>query len=104
MTRDEKLHKFVEQLQEDQNNLVVILFGSQARGDSTEESDIDLVVIVKEGYKRAAEYFDSQAFEIIYTTEAGALEYWRANMHDAVGLWRVGKVLFDRDGTGERLK
>src|SRR3989344_6245287 len=104
MTKDEKLQKFVEHLKEDQNTLAVILFGSHARGNSRPDSDIDLVVICKEGYKRAAEFFEDQAFEIIYTTEKSAIEYWQGNKHDAIGLWAVAKVLFDRDGTGERLR
>lgn len=81
-----------------------MFFGSHARGDSRPDSDIDLVVILKEGYKRAAEYFEDQAFEKIYTTEQAAIEYWQNNKHDAVGLWTVAKVLFDQDDTGERLK
>lgn len=104
MTKEEKLQKFTEQLASDENTLAVILFGSQARGDSTDESDIDLVVILKEGYERRVEFFDGQAFEIIYTTEEAAVDYWHANMADAVSLWRVAQVLFDRDGIGERLK
>lgn len=104
MTREEKLTRFIERLEEDGNTLSVILFGSQARGNSRPESDIDLVVILKEGYKRVVEYFEDQAFEIIYTTEQAAIEYWQNNKYDAVGLWIVAKVLFDRDGTGEKLK
>ena len=104
MTKEEKLEKFTERLTEDNNTLSVILFGSQARGGSTPESDIDLVVILKEGYKRVAEYFEDQAFEIIYTTEQAAIEYWEKNKQDAVGLWTVAKVVFDRDGTGARLR
>lgn len=80
------------------------MFGSYARGNSRPDSDIDLVIILKDGYKRAAEDFEGQAFEIICTTEKSAVEYWTANKHDAVGLWSVARVAFDRDGTGERLK
>lgn len=104
MTKDEKLQKFMKHLAGDKNTLTIILFGSYARGNSSLDSDIDLVVILKEGYKRTVEYFEKQAFEIIYTTEQAAVEYWKNNKHDAVGLWNVAKIPFDRDGTGERLK
>jgi len=103
MTKDEKLRKFTEHLGENPNILAVILFGSHARGNSKPDSDIDLVVIVKDGYKRVAEYFENQVFEIIYTTEQEAITYWQNNKHDAIGLWSVAQILFDRDGTGKRL-
>ncbi len=104
MTKEEKLQAFIEQLSRDSNTLAVIVFGSYARGDSRPDSDIDLVVILKKGYKRIAEFVDGQAFEIIYTTEADGIKYWESHKHDGVGLWKVARVLYDRDGTGERLK
>ena len=104
MSKEEKLERFTERLVADEDVLAIIIFGSKARGNSRPESDIDLVVILKDGYKRAVEYLDDQAFEIIYTTERKALEYWQSNKHDAIGLWNIAKVLFDRDGTGKRLE
>ncbi len=104
MTKQEKLNTFVENKKTDENVLAIIVFGSYARGNSRPESDIDLVIILKDGYKRAAEVFEEQAFEIIYTTEKSAIEYWNCNKHDAVGLWSVAQIAYDRDGTGERLK
>ncbi len=98
------LDRFIARLAEDSNVLAVILFGSYARGNSRPESDIDLVVIVKEGYKRAVEVFEDQAFEIVYTTEESAKEYWKSNKHDAAILWSVAKVILDRGGTGQRLE
>ena len=100
----EKLDKFLEQLQNKNNILAVILFGSYARGNNRPDSDIDLVVIIKEGYKRAVEYLEGQAFEIFYVTEKGATDYWENNKSDGVSLWENAQVLFDRDGTGQRLK
>ncbi len=104
MKKEDTLNRFVAKLQTDPNVLSIILFGSYARGNSRPDSDIDLVVILKEGYKRAAEIFEGQAFEIIYTTEKSALEYWQSHKYDAVGLWTVAKVIFDREGAGERLQ
>ncbi len=61
-------------------------------------------MILTEGYSRAVEYRGGQAFEIIYSTEKGAFDYWESNKDDAAGLWAVAKILFDRDGTIDRLK
>jgi len=101
---NQETQNFCEELKERPDVLGVILFGSWARGNNRPDSDVDLVVILTDGYRRAVEYRDEQAFEIIYTTEKGALDYWESHTDDAAGLWAVAKILFDRDGTVERLK
>ena len=59
--------EFVEDLKKRSDVLGIILFGSWARGNNRPDSDVDLVVILKEGFRRTVEYRGSQAFEIIYT-------------------------------------
>jgi len=97
-------HSFLEDLKQRRDVLGVIMFGSQARGNYRPDSDVDLVVILTEEYRRAVEYRDGQAFEIIYTTARGALEYWKSHIDDAAGLWAVAKVLYDKDGTIAQLE
>jgi predicted nucleotidyltransferase len=97
-------NKFLEELKQRADVLGVIMFGSWARGNSRPDSDVDLVIILTDGYRRTVEHRNGQAFEIIYTTENAALEYWESHKDDAAGLWAVAKVLFDKDGTVERLK
>src|ERR1700733_10503806 len=97
-------HNFLENLKQRTDVLGVIMFGSQAHGNSRPDSDVDLVVILTEGFRRAVEYHDGQAFEIIYTTATGALAYWESHLDDAAGLWEVAKVLYDRGGTVGHLK
>src|SRR3989344_357665 len=101
---NEETQKFLEELKQRSDVLVVIMFGSWARGNNRPDSDVDLVVILTEGYRRTVEHLDGQAFEIIYTTEKGAFDYWESHKDDAAGLWAVAKILFDKDGTIERLK
>ena len=95
---------FLEKLKQRPDVLGVILFGSWARGNNRPEGDVDLVVILEDGYQRAVEVHEGQPFEIIYTTAKLALEYWQSHKDDAAGLWSVAKILFDRDGTVERLR
>ena len=95
---------FLEELKERNEVLGVILFGSWARGNNYPESDVDLVVILSSGYSRAVEYHSGQVFEIIYTTETSAYDYWISDIDGAAGLWGVAKVLFDKNGAIERLK
>ena len=95
---------FVEDLKKDPNVTGVILFGSWARGNNRPESDVDLVVLLKEGYKRTVEYRNNQAFEIIYTTDKGAFDFWESHKDDAAGLWEVAKILYDANGTVANLE
>lgn len=104
MIMNETTQKFLEELKQRSDVLGVIIFGSWARGNNRPDSDVDLVVILTEGYRRTVEHRNGQAFEIIYTTEKGAFDYWESHKDDAAGLWAVAKILFDKDGTIERLK
>lgn len=82
----------------------VILFGSQARGNSRPDSDVDLVVLVSEGFRRAIDQRDGQAFEIIYISETNAHAFFDGDRDAAADFWQVAKILYDRDGAGERLQ
>ena len=104
ITMNEETQKFLEELKQRADVLGVIMFGSWARGNNRSDSDVDLVVILTEGHRRTVEHRNGQAFEIIYTTEKGAFDYWESHRDDAAGLWAVAKILFDKDDTIERLK
>lgn len=101
---NEETKIFLEELKQRPDVLGVIMFGSWARGNNRPDSDVDLVVILTEGYRRTVEHRNGQPFEIIYTTEKGAFDYWEGHKDDAAGLWEVAKILHDKDGTIERLK
>ena len=96
--------EFIEGLKRRPDIVGIILFGSWARGNNRLDSDVDLVVIVTEGFRRTVEYNNSQAFEIIYTTAKLAFEFWESHKDDCAGLWEVAKVLYDKDRTIERLQ
>lgn len=101
---DNAVNDFYDQLKKNDNVLGIILFGSWARGNSRPDSDVDLLVIQKEGFKKTVEVFKNIPFEITYTTESGVKKYWRGNPDDCVELWNIGKVIFDRDGTIKKLR
>lgn len=101
---NEETQKFLEELKQRSDVLGVIMFGSWARGNNRPDSDVDLVVILTDGYRRTVEHRNGQPFEIIYTTEKGAFDYWEGHKDDAAGLWAVAKILYDKDGTIEQLK
>jgi predicted nucleotidyltransferase len=95
---------FIARQQQEPNVLGIILFGSWARGNNRPDSDVDLVIILRDGYRRAVESHDGQLFEIIYVTEEAAFEFWKNNRDDCAGVWEVATLLFDRDGTVARLE
>jgi predicted nucleotidyltransferase len=95
---------YVARLQADPNVVGIVLFGSWARSTHRPNSDVDLLVIVRHGFKRSVEYHDGQAFEIISTTEQDACAFWQSSPDEAVELWSVAEILFDRDGTMRRLE
>lgn len=101
---NEETKIFIDELKARPDVLGVILFGSWARGNNRPDSDVDLVVILTEGYRRTVEHRNGQVFEIIFITERGALDYWESHKDDAVGLWEVAKILYDKNGAILRLR
>ena len=96
--------EFLKDLEQGEDVFGIILFGSWARGNNRPESDVDLVVILKDGYRRTVEYKNKQAFEIIYTTAESALAFWKSHTDDCFSLWEVAKILYDKDGTIAKLQ
>jgi len=95
---------FLEELKSDQNVIGIVLFGSWARGNNREESDVDLLVLLQEGFKRAIKVSDGQVFELIYTTPDDALKFYSDHLDDAFGLWSVAKNLYSKDSSVENLQ
>ena len=63
------IHAFKNRLEENYGQVILILFGSKARGDGSAESDIDLLVLMERTVDIALE---SQIFRIGFEIE---LEY-----------------------------
>lgn len=101
---EEEAQQILASLRATPDVLGIILYGSRARGNARADSDYDLLVIVKQGFRKAIERRVGTTFEIIYTTEQSCAAYWQGSKDDCVDLWQVAKVLFDRDGTVQRLK
>lgn len=96
---------FFEELYKNPNILGLILFGSYARGDQRPDSDIDLMVIIAEGEtKRKIETKASRTYEMIWVTESEALRYWEGDPDGCYGLWLDAQVIFDKNGSTERLR
>lgn len=96
--------EYVEELAARPEVGAVILFGSQARGDARPNSDVDLVVLVPAGYRRALDERNGQTFELMFLSDDAARGYFRQNLDSAAEFWATAQILFDRDGAGSRLR
>ena len=101
---DRMVHAIVDEVDPER----VILFGSRARGEEREESDVDLVVVEAEPfgpersrhkemvrlYKVLAD-FPVSADVLVYSHEE--VDYWRDSLnHVLARALREGKVLYER--------
>lgn len=105
---DELLQQMVDAIIDEVDPEQVILFGSRARGDSMEESDVDLVVLesspFEEGRSRHAEEVrlynalsDFRVSKDILVYSQKDAEYWRDSLnHVLARALREGRVLYER--------
>ena len=71
---------YVEEVAARPDVAAVILLVSRARGDSRPDSDVDLVVLVPKGHRRAFDERDGQAFELLFLSEAVARDQFLQNL------------------------
>ena len=105
---DEILDRMVRAIVEEVDPEQVILFGSRARGDAGEESDVDLVVVETEPFGKtrsrrleaariyeALADFDTLTDVLLYSRDE--VEHWRHSPnHVLARALREGTVLHDR--------
>ena len=105
---DTLIHQMVQAIVDEVDPEQVILFGSRARGEEREESDVDLVVVEAEPfgpersrhkemvrlYKVLAD-FPVSADVLVYSHDE--VDYWRDSLnHVLARALREGKVLYER--------
>ena len=66
--RHEIAREFVEAISSD-NIVQTILFGSVARGDDTNESDIDILIIIRSDNRQVADMIDKMVVDFILEKE-----------------------------------
>ncbi|MCA9362928.1 nucleotidyltransferase domain-containing protein [Candidatus Kaiserbacteria bacterium] len=101
---NEATENFLEELKADDNVIGVLMFGSWSRGNNRDDSDVDLLILVQNGFKRTVTERDGQMFELIYTTPDAALKYYKEHLDDTYGLWSVAKTLYSKDSVVETLQ
>lgn len=109
MVTQEQIRQAVDILVREAKPLKVILFGSYARGDAHEDSDVDLLVIERDFPDKNAEMVRLQMALRPLHLNADVLvareEYTLSSWADFPGTYlyhalREGKVMYAVDGTG----
>lgn len=107
-TTDQLLQQMVETIVTEVDPEQVILFGSHARGEASENSDVDLIVVESapfdENRDRGAEavrlWRALAGFKIpkdILVYSRDEVEYWRDSLnHVLARALREGKILYER--------
>ena len=96
--------EFIDELKKNKKIQGILIFGSYARGDQRETSDIDILVLVDKGAWRDVETRDGQVFEMVYASLEDAKSFYSSNQNDAVQQWTDGDIIFDRGGDMKKLK
>jgi predicted nucleotidyltransferase len=105
---DELLQEMVDRIVAEVDPEQIILFGSQARGDTHEHSDVDLIVLESEPFNTDRTkhgeivrlYYAlaglGVAKDILVYTQEDA-EYWRDSLNNVLArAIREGRVLYER--------
>ena len=98
----EPVNRFIAARRERGDVSAVLPYGSYARGTPHEQSDVDIIFIVDEGFKSELVEFEGMDFEVLEETKLNMFAFWETNLDEDRHwyLWKDVKVLYDRDGEG----
>ena len=86
----------------DENNIALLVTGSVARKEQTENSDLDLLLIARSKQPFKEEIIDSITVETKTNTLDGFIEKMKSDPMN-VCQWLDTVVLFDKEGTSEKI-
>ena len=85
----------------------VVLFGSYAEGRATEDSDVDLLVVMPHRGRDVEQAFEirrsiarSFPLDLVVRTPAAVRRRLRQNDTFLTSIWRTGKTLYERRAEG----
>jgi len=112
MIQESQIRQVAAQLGTAAQALQVILFGSYARGDATERSDVDLLVVAQTDlprHKRAVDLYRQLrpypfGMDIVVYTPQEMEEGKKSALTFVSTVLREGKTLYERrDGSGQKM-
>ena len=105
---DALLQQMVDAIVDEVNPEQVILFGSRARGDEYQDSDVDLIVMESEPFGSGRSRHDEEvrlhrtlsSFHVskdVLVFSSSEIEYWRDSLNHVIArALREGRVLYER--------
>lgn len=101
-TLPEPVNRFIADRLERGDVAAVLLYGSYARGTQHEQSDVDIIFVVDEGFRSEIVDFEGIEFEVLEQTKPNMFAFWEQNLDEDRHwyLWKDAKVLYERDKEG----
>ena len=82
-----------------------LIYGSYARGTQHEQSDVDIIFVVDNGFKSELVEHEGLEFEVLEATKSNIIDYWQSNWDEDRHwyLWKDVKVAYDRNDDGANI-
>jgi len=110
MLNKQQIDKILEELKKDDRVQAVLLTGSYVYGKPTDESDLDVRVVTKNGENWAEQYRMrfGHKIELFCNPPEIIREYFKINRKEAkphaLHFWTYGKIVYDPNGIAQNLK
>lgn len=101
-TLPEPANRFITERLDRGDVAAVLLYGSYARGTQHEQSDVDIIFVVDEGFKSEIVNVEGIDIEVLEQTKHDMFAFWEQNLDEDrhLYLWNDVKVLYERDDEG----
>ena len=101
-TLPEQVNRFVASRLDGGDVTAVLLYGSYARGTEHEQSDVDIIFVVDQGFKSEVVDLDGVDVEVLEQTKHNMFAFWEQNLDEDRHwyLWKDVKVLYERNNEG----
>lgn len=110
MLTDQQIEQIIEELKADDRIIAILLTGSYVYGRPTDESDLDVRGVTKDGDGWAEKYrirFGHKV-ELFCNPPEAIRKYFdinrRENKAHAIHFWTYGKIVYDPTGIAKQLK
>jgi Nucleotidyltransferase domain len=101
---DQEIQHLVDELARRPDVLGAALFGSVARGDARPDSDVDVLVLVQEGFWRDVEERGHRHFEFVFSSPESTQAFGERRPDEYVKMWQEAQILLDKKGRIAQLR